>query len=487
MKIIITNILFLLCFVSFAQLESNHWYFGHGAGLDFSDSITKADTNGKLYAAGACASISDKKGNLLFYSDGDTIWNRIHQPMQNGINISVPNPHQYSAVMCIIVPQPGNTSLYYIFSIPFSSTYNLYYSIVDMSANNGLGEVISKRNFLLPNVCAKLTAIHHANKQSIWLITHLWQSNAFYLYLIDKNGLTSSPLIRHVGSVHHSPYPNNFSTRHGNLKASPDGKKLVSLKYTNTSGINAQTNFEVFDFNDATGVISNPVDTCEEYPMYCEFSSNGEYLYMSKNWEIFQYKFSNINESTFFSSGINLNLPNSSQLQLGNDGKIYIGKESGANIKYHYLTIINYPNKEGFACNAQDTGIYLYSGIAYRCLPFFIQSYFFKPDFEAVGTCEGDSTLFYIADSSRVDFSQMDSILWVFDDSLSGVENYSSLWKPRHLFSDTGLYNVQMIVYHDSIADTSAREIRIAPYPHAAFSINDSLQCFHNNFLCLTT
>ncbi|MDD3861063.1 MAG: hypothetical protein PHW83_12765, partial [Bacteroidales bacterium] len=50
-----------------------HWYFGNGAGLDFSSGTPVPITNSPMTAEEGCASISDTCGNLLFFTDGDTV------------------------------------------------------------------------------------------------------------------------------------------------------------------------------------------------------------------------------------------------------------------------------------------------------------------------------------------------------------------------------------------------------------------------------
>ena len=54
---------------AFAQKEGAIWYFGHGAGLDFTSHYPKPLTDGKLHAREGVATISDKDGNLILYTD----------------------------------------------------------------------------------------------------------------------------------------------------------------------------------------------------------------------------------------------------------------------------------------------------------------------------------------------------------------------------------------------------------------------------------
>jgi len=67
----------------YSQKEANIWYFGENAGLDFNSGVPVALLDGQLNTREGCATISDKNGNLLFYTDGITVWNRSHKIMQN--------------------------------------------------------------------------------------------------------------------------------------------------------------------------------------------------------------------------------------------------------------------------------------------------------------------------------------------------------------------------------------------------------------------
>ena len=56
-----------------AQGEANIWYFGNNAGLDFNTNPPTPLTNGALNTSEGCASVADKNGALVFYTDGITV------------------------------------------------------------------------------------------------------------------------------------------------------------------------------------------------------------------------------------------------------------------------------------------------------------------------------------------------------------------------------------------------------------------------------
>ncbi|RZK29970.1 MAG: hypothetical protein EOO63_07875, partial [Hymenobacter sp.] len=67
---------------------ANTWYFGYKAGLDFNsatDSIPpKVLTDGQMTAPAGAGIMADGTGKILFYSNGDTIWNANGTIMTNG-------------------------------------------------------------------------------------------------------------------------------------------------------------------------------------------------------------------------------------------------------------------------------------------------------------------------------------------------------------------------------------------------------------------
>ncbi len=110
------TILFLLMFCSyaFAQNEASVWYFGDHAGIDFTTGEPKLLVNSAMRAEAGCAAISNKAGELQFYTNGKNVWNRKHQLMPNGFGL---NGSQILNQNSIIVPLPNSDSIYYLFTI----------------------------------------------------------------------------------------------------------------------------------------------------------------------------------------------------------------------------------------------------------------------------------------------------------------------------------------------------------------------------------
>jgi hypothetical protein len=125
-----------------------------------------------MVAPEGSSSICDANGQLLFYSNGETIYNRNHNIMLNGDKLS---GNISSVQSCLIVPVPGNDSIYYLFTsdaIENGYTKGYSYSIVNMRRDNGNGEVIVKNTLLYAPSTERLTAARHANAVDIWVITN---------------------------------------------------------------------------------------------------------------------------------------------------------------------------------------------------------------------------------------------------------------------------------------------------------------------------
>ncbi|MBI4929555.1 MAG: hypothetical protein HY841_02245 [Bacteroidetes bacterium] len=108
-----------------------HWYFGNQAGLDFSSGSAVPDVNGVYNNFEGCATFSDTAGNLLFYTDGETVYNKNHQAMQNGTNIG----GCWSATQgALIAPEPNNDSIFFVFTTGCATALatGLRYSVINM-------------------------------------------------------------------------------------------------------------------------------------------------------------------------------------------------------------------------------------------------------------------------------------------------------------------------------------------------------------------
>src|SRR5262245_2759871 len=104
MKTFFTLLLIISVSLLNAQKRANVWYFGTNAGVNFNSGSPVAIT-GALNTWEGCASMSDKNtGQILFYTDGVTVYNKNHVTMTNGSGLYGYSSTTQSAV---IVPKPG--------------------------------------------------------------------------------------------------------------------------------------------------------------------------------------------------------------------------------------------------------------------------------------------------------------------------------------------------------------------------------------------
>ncbi|HEY6899161.1 MAG TPA: hypothetical protein VI233_00900, partial [Puia sp.] len=171
-----------------------HWYFGKGAGIDFSTGVAKVDGSGNMDASEGTSTMSDEAGNLLFYSNGIQVWNRNHTLMPNGASIIGDISSTQST---LIVPLPGNSSIYYLFST-FAATTNpnsgLFYNVIDMSLDGGLGDITRDKNVpMLTSGTEQLAGTQHCNGTDFWIVSRQanYDSLKLVAWRLTRKGLTA--------------------------------------------------------------------------------------------------------------------------------------------------------------------------------------------------------------------------------------------------------------------------------------------------------
>jgi hypothetical protein len=331
---------------------ASNWYFGTNAGITFNSGVPVALTNGALTTTEGVATISDNAGNLLFYTNGVTVWNRNHLIMTNGNGLLGDFSSTQSA---IIVKKPLSTNIYYIFtSDNDAGPDGIRWSEVNMSLSAGLGAVTANKNVALLSPiqpsCEKLCVIRDCNNEDLWIVTKDWNSNVFRCWSVDATGIGGLQTWSATGVIASGVTQGSY----GQLKASPDGTKLLACYYGFAGGINK---VELYDFDTNTGFVTNAKTISTEIGAYgCEFSPNGQMIYASTNpGALIQWNISSNNLPTIqatrtviYSAG-----PFMGSLQLGPDNKIYVARNNTS------LSVINFPNNAGAACGYSNLTINL--------------------------------------------------------------------------------------------------------------------------------
>ena len=452
----IIGIIFLLTVNCFGQERAMVWYFGDHSGIDFKSGEPQVLVDGVLKAEAGCASICDENGNILFYTNGNKVWNRNHQLMANGDTL---NGSQLVNQNSVIIPKPLSDSIYYLFTLnDYDTLRGFNYSVININLEDGLGKLVEKNIPISINILEKITAVEHCNGQDYWIITHGY-NNDFYSYLVTDEEAIFDTIKSNTGSEPKADI--------GYLKVSPAANKIVMP--INNVDILA----EVFTFNNRTGEINNPVKVFTKHEnTYCfgiEFSPDGNLLYIStggKSYDIWQYNLRQQNEELFNSSAIHISSGNNFAMQLAPNSRIYIACENRP-----YLNAINKPNQLGKECNYQAKAVNFTQSTSLMGLPNFMQSWFYKPSFDFKNTCFQDSTLF-----TFYQYENTDSLIWDFGDASKNHSLIEDGFSVFHQYKETGLYNVELKIFHCDIVDTVIKQVEIFPYPVSKL-ISDTVIC----------
>jgi gliding motility-associated-like protein len=385
MKHFLRVFIFLISVSTYAQKEASFWYFGENAGLDFSSGSPVVLNDGKLNTREGCSTISDKNGNLLFYSDGTTVWNKNHEIMKFtdgrlATNLPGERPlygNPSSTQSALVVPNPTNSNIYYIFTVDhFGGTRGLNYYTIDISKNSGLGEVIEGPVDLSDGKGAlwseKVTAVQSDDCDSVWILSAV--GTEFYAYKITSTGVdVANPKISATGY--------GLKDRRGYLKVSPDGKKIALADF---NGPNGDGFLNLYSFNNATGEVSSTFDVLlntglDGAPYGIEFSQQSNKLYTSTfdgdNNKVFQFDLT-ASDVRASKSLIHSQIGYRGGLQLAINGKIYASVSVSYQVGTQYLDVIENPEDDAADIIYTQDKIDLGVNRATQGLPPFIQSFF---------------------------------------------------------------------------------------------------------------
>ncbi len=388
--------------------------------------------------------------------------------------------HSYNGGGCqtvLAVQKPHNDSLYYIFTTgyynPSGTTYGLDYSIVNMKLDGGLGDIDpSNKNVAVPgatNSWGALTGIRHHNNKDIWIVTTITSVDSlnYACYLLDSTGLHITPVLSHsIGIEQLIPPDPPFFSSPVFIRISSDGTIMVG-------GYGEGSKSEFCSFDNSSGKVTRHFFIFQP-PFYqagnAEFSIESKYLYRiystSNTTFTYQYDATQTDSLQFAQSKITIDTivcNYRSYLQMAPDFKIY-----GSETQRDSLSVIQYPSNLGIACNYQHGAVGL-TGPCQDGLPQFVQRY--KAYIHSNGSCQGKAVAF-----SGDIYPPPDSLHWDFGDPTSGMNNFSNLPTPAHVYSNTGTYTIELFVRHiDNRTDTSWRTITITASPQPTLGLDRTI------------
>ena len=355
--------------------EVNTWVLypsgGSAQGLNFNSNEVVAYENNFLEYSEGKSSISDENGNLLFTSNGATVWDRNFNPLPDGTNLS---GHFSARDGALFVKDPASANRIYLFTQDAqenSFANGVRYSIIDITLNNGLGDIIpGQKNIFISstnNEC--LTAVKHCNTDAFWLVTKNNILNQIESYLVDENGLNPIPV------------------------SSPAGPQTPGLGINRDFAVTAESGMiyndqTLYTFNNSTGECEIIHVFDDINVLQGEFSPNGKYLYLLidllNTTGILQIDLT-LDPDLFIPQAYSLSIGPGAlvavDIQQGPDGKIYLPLIFGSNI-----ASINNPNAPGELVEIDDTAI-AFSGLI-NSLGNYFHAYISGAEFTITGNDE---------------------------------------------------------------------------------------------------
>jgi hypothetical protein len=378
------------------KYKGDIWCFGDSVGIDWSVPSSPVNFISMNRGRSGTVSLCDSSNNLLlyggFYANGLTsqikcrVINRFHQKVENGDSIFF--EEWYHSV--IFIPKPGNDSIVYLFTnivVNALDPYGLYYSTINLKANNDSG-IVTQKNIQLNNLPAfdGLAAVRHGNGKDWWLIFKDYDptppytlNNTFYIYLVNENG----PALHHtqnIGAI--------FNDGGGHIIFNSEGSKLYLCTWGGA--------IEYFEFDRCSGFFSNPTvieqtRAAQPYPYYSSMavspdetklyiSAFSQYNTLGGTDSLYQFDLvaANISASKLPIYGMpNTNITTGS-LRKAPDNKIYMGgtflnyypyMDTSYNVYNTNLSVINQPDSTGLICDFQPFSFYLGGARTYVGLP----------------------------------------------------------------------------------------------------------------------
>ena len=476
-----------------AQYEFNSWRFGYHAGLDFpavpmSGAPYPAVPKNDFFALEASTSIADSTGLLLCYTNAEQVWDRRSQPMPNG---KLSGGCNSAAQGALLLPRPGNPQQYFLLTVDCTEHRRiggLRYSVVDMTLNNGYGDVVKPNSqqvgfpVLNTGTTEALTAVRHADGINYWVVIHLFQSNVFLSYPILATGL-GTPVQSRVGSIHGVLNNLNSNEGYGSLRASPNGQWLAAT--------NPDRNLvEIFSFDNRTGQLSNarPVPLvlpAGVSPYGLEFAAGNDLLYLTSLFS-----------ATVATPGaigglfqVNLRQAGLSVQQLatggfgallrGPDNRIYVIDEAG-NLPTSSIGVINQPNVPGSGCRYLTASIGLGTGRQATGLPNFPNRGRRRLRAERTGgNCLNEIAVFIGTATNLDPLAGVDTVAlsWDFGDPASGGANVASGPAAQHRYPRPGNYLVTLTATTANGPLQTRINFYVSERPRLRISPRDTLVC----------
>jgi hypothetical protein len=305
-------------------------------------------------------SISDEKGDLLFYNNGCQLRNKNHNlPIGcDSINFKPDSPcfdrglRNIQGGVVLPLPEKQDTFMFFHKAVDINGGGDYVFDVqaTRLYAKDTMVKVIYKNKKVVNDTVSlcEMTAARHANGKDWWIVNPERGSNRYRMLLLTKDGMQPS-WEQSIGESAHE-YEDWWSQ----ATFSPDGKHYVRARGAATGDIH------FFDFDRVTGKLSNPRNVNINPTKYryarpgVAFSSNNRFMYVSRDSFILQY---DLLEADFLHSADTVAnwqpfedgngwVTTFQVMQTAPDCRIYIA--TGATTSYMHAIL--YPNRKGKAC-----------------------------------------------------------------------------------------------------------------------------------------
>jgi len=518
-----------------AQQEDGVWLFGSSSMnakalgyqfgntvLDFSDiePFIYYDSLITMDFGGTNASICDKVGNLLMYSNGMQIHGDDHKPILNGDTIAYSDIWEVWSLDdyyengdpwlvgfpiiqgTLILPLEDQSNefivLYHLINTnengSFFSSFN--YSLVSRVEDSRFkvtakDEVIKVDNFNW----GQLNACRHANGRDWWVIQQNIEADSIFTYLVSELG------VKLQNAFEKEPRA-EVSVTASQVSFSPKGElyAVANGQYLNEIGGSYGTVIRVFNFDRCTGsVLELGTDTLQNFGIRATvaFSPSGRYMYTSNSYDLFQYDMQQedwaaTKELIATYDGFTFQYSENStefttlfgSMALAPDGRIYSVPSGNS----RFLHTIEYPDEEGLAADVQQHKIMMPTD-NFTAIPIF-------PHYR-LGPLEGsscdtlgldnylkaqfrfavDSTDYLNIRFTDVSYFEPDEWIWDFGDNTShdGKNPY------YHQYEEDGVYEVCLTVKRNELSDTFCKDLYLGVTSnHELLLTDDQVNLFPN-------
>lgn len=433
-------------FPAMAQLQNNNWHFGTGSSLNFNGdvSISESVINAGSNVKPTCMSSSD--GDLLFFSDGSEVHDANQNIMPNGT-------FSGSKLETLAIPIPGSDSLYYLLR---SDQQGTDYSIIDMSLNDGLGDIIpDQKEIFLNSSSVELMSVSNATNTGRWLITgdagNGDNNINIFVYQVAESGLT----LNYQDSFYYLWA--SFGDEFNNAEISPDCSTIACTFKGHY--------FALLRFDNELGEISDLIDTSFDTGTSffdlseITFSPSSQYLYSLSEyqqllqWDISSWDYNIINNS---SQTIGLQGNNFTDLKTAPDGRLYLIDQGTSQIDRilnpdEIAADLEYENGVFTGLNSLTNYFPKTFNLACGVLPFFA--------IEPQILCLGDEATLNLGYNFNPD-----SLFWDFGDPTTDLD-ISTEVSNVYTYPEIGTFNVTTEVWFDSIPYDLQTTVQVFDYP----------------------